>query len=107
VDAHSAMVMAQGFTQEQVKSIIDDVDGSALIDIKTKKLLHLAAKTTRNAYKVTEDDIKTLIQDGCSEEEIFEAIAVTALFNYMDRMADALGAPVEGFQEMMAQMAGK
>lgn len=101
------MVMAQGFTQEQVKSIIDDVDGSALIDIKTKKLLHLAAKTTRNAYKVTEDDIKTLIQDGCSEEEIFEAIAVTALFNYMDRMADALGAPVEGFQEMMAQMAGK
>jgi alkylhydroperoxidase family enzyme len=101
------MVMAQGFTQEQVKSIIDDVDGSALIDTKTKKLLHLAAKTTRNAYKVTEDDIKTLIQDGCSEEEIFEAIAVTALFNYMDRMADALGAPVEGFQEMMAQMAGK
>lgn len=101
------MVMAQGFTQEQVKSIIEDVDGSALIDAKTKKLLHLAAKTTRNAYKVTEEDIQMLIQDGCSEEEIFEAIAVTALFNYMDRMADALGAPVEGFQEMMAQMAEK
>jgi 5,10-methenyltetrahydromethanopterin hydrogenase len=34
-------------------------------------------------------------------------VAVTSLFNYMDRMADALGAPVEGFQEMMAQMAGE
>ena len=100
------MGMAQGFTREQVKSIIDDVDGSELIDTKTKKLLHLAEKTTRHAYKVTEEDIQALIKDGCSEEEVFEAVAVTALFNYMDRMADALGAPVEGFQEMMAQMAG-
>ncbi len=101
------MVMAQGFTRKQVKSILDDVDGSDLIDKKTKKLLHLAEKTTRYAYKVTEEDIKTLKTDGCSEEEIFEAVAVTSLFNYMDRMADALGAPVEGFQEMMAQMAGE
>jgi alkylhydroperoxidase family enzyme len=100
------MVMAQGFTREQVKRIIDDVDGSDLIDAKTRSLLHLAEKTTRNAYKVTEDDFKRLQQEGCTEEEIFEAVAVTALFNYMDRMADALGAPVEGFQEMMAQMAG-
>ena len=46
-----------------------------------------------------------LKQAGCSEEDIFEAIAVAALFNFMDRMADALGAPLEGFQEMMAQMA--
>jgi hypothetical protein len=31
---------------------------------------------------------------------------VTSLFNYMDRMADAIGAPVEGFQEMTVQMLG-
>jgi alkylhydroperoxidase family enzyme len=101
------MVMAQGFTREQVKSIIDDVDGSNLIDTKTKQLLHLAEKVTRHAHKVTEVDIQTLLNDGCREEEIFEAVAVTSLFNYMDRMADALGAPVEGFQEMMARMAGE
>lgn len=101
------MVMAQGFTQEQVQRIIDDVDGSDLIDAKTRKLLHLAKKTTRHAYKVTEEEIQALEQDGCRQEEIFEAVAVTSLFNYMDRMADALGAPVEGFQEMMAQMAGE
>lgn len=99
------MVMAQGFTQEQVRSIIADVDGTDLIDAKTKRLLHLAETATRHAHKLTEEDIASLKEFGCSEEEIFEAIAVTALFNYMDRMADALGAPVEGFQEMMAQMA--
>ena len=104
VDAHSAMAMAQGFSQEEVKSIIENVAGSSLIDDKTKKILHFSEKITRHAYKVIESDIQGLKDSGCSEEEIFEAVAVTSLFNYMDRMADALGAPVEGFQEMMAQM---
>lgn len=98
------MAMAQGFTQEEVKGILEDIDNSALIDDKAKQLLHLSKKITRNAYKVTNSDIQRLCKNGCSEEEIFEAIAVTALFNYMDRMADALGAPVEGFQDMMTEM---
>lgn len=100
------MVMAQGFTREQVKSILDDVDGSDLIDAQTKQLLHLAEKINRHADKVSDEDIQALKQDGCSEEAIFEAVAVTALFNFMDRMADALGAPLEGFQEMIAQISG-
>ena len=41
---------------------------------------------------------------GCTDDEVFEAIAVASLFNFMDRMADALGAPVEGFQDMVEQM---
>lgn len=98
------MVMAQGFTQEQVESILDDIDGSSLIDEKTKRLLHLSQTVTRNAYKVHEGTIQDLRDQGCTDEELFEAVAVTSLFNYMDRMADALGAPVEGFQEMMKQM---
>ncbi len=98
------MVMAQGFTQEQVESILEDIDGSSLIDDKTKQLLHLSATVTRNAYKVHEGTMKDLRDHGCTDEELFEAVAVTSLFNYMDRMADALGAPVEGFQEMVKQM---
>jgi hypothetical protein len=54
--------------------------------------------------KIHECTIQILRENGRTEEEIFETIAVTALFNFMDRMADALGAPVEGFQEMMQQM---
>jgi alkylhydroperoxidase family enzyme len=104
VDAHSAMVMTQGFTQDQVKSILEDIDGSSRIDDKTKQILHFSEKVTRHAHKVTESDIKTLKDIGCTEEEVFEAIAVTSLFNYMDRMADALGAPVENLQEMVASM---
>ena len=98
------MVMAQGYTQEQVQSILENIDGSPLIDDKTKRLLLLSETVTRNAYKIHEDTMKTLRDHGCTDEEIFEAIAVASLFNFMDRMADALGAPVEGLQEMMKQM---
>jgi len=98
------MAMAQGFTKEQVQSILDDIDGSTLIDAKARRLLHFAETITRHSYKVQDTTIQALRDSGCSDAEIFETIAVAALFNYMDRMADALGAPVEGFQDMMAQM---
>jgi alkylhydroperoxidase family enzyme len=101
------MVMAEGFTQEQVQSILEDVDGSNLIDEKTKMLLQLAKKINHESSKIHEGTIKILRDNGYTEEEIFETIAVTALFNFMDRMADALGAPVEGFQEMIKQMNDK
>jgi uncharacterized peroxidase-related enzyme len=104
VDAHSAMAMAQGFTRDQVKSILEDIDGTSLIDEKAKMLLHLSEKITKNSYKIHEGTLRELKSRGLSDEELFEAIAVASLFNYMDRMADALGAPVEGFQDMMAQM---
>jgi len=98
------MAMAQGFTREEVQSILEDIDGSTLIDDKTKRLLHFSELITRHSYQVHDATIRELRDSDCTEEEIFEAVAVAALFNYMDRMADALGAPVEGFQDMMAQM---
>ncbi len=95
------MVMAQGFTQDQVERILNDIDGSTLIDDKTKRLLHFSETITRNAYKIHAGMLQDLRDHGCRDEELFEAIAVASLFNFMDRMADALGAPVEGLQEMM------
>ncbi len=98
------MVMAQGFTQEQVQSILENIDGSTLIDDKTKRILHFSENITRNSHKIHEGTLQELREQGCTDEELFESIAVASLFNFMDRMADALGAPVEGLQEMMKQM---
>jgi len=99
------MVMAQGqLNQKQMQSILDDPEGSDLLDEKTKGLLRLAAKMTRESYKVTPEDIEALRILGLSDEMILEGIHVIAFFNYLDRMADATGAPVENLQEMVANM---
>ena len=101
------MVMALGFSRLDVQNILADVDNTTLIDDKTRKLLQLAGKITKHAFKVTESDIQALRDADCTDEEIFEAVAVASLFNYMDRVADALGTPVEGFQDMIEQMMQK
>jgi uncharacterized peroxidase-related enzyme len=106
VDAHGAMVMAQGqLSREKMQSILENPEGSDLIDEKAKALLKLAAKMTKESHKVTAEDIETLRGKDFSDDVILEAIHVIAFFNYLDRMADATGAPVENLQEMMANMA--
>ncbi len=97
------MAMTQGFTRQEVQSILENIDETSLIDNKTKMLLHLSEKITRESYKIHEETMQELRKQGCSDEELFETVAVTSLFNFMDRMADGLGAPVEGFQDMIEQ----
>jgi len=96
------MVMAQGFTEEQVDGILEDVEGSDLIDERTRALLRFAEKVTRHSHKIVERDIRTLRDLGLVDEEILEALHVIAFFNYVDRMADASGAPVENLRQLMA-----
>jgi uncharacterized peroxidase-related enzyme len=96
------MVMAQGFSQQEVKSILDDVEKSSLIDEKTKAILRFAEKVTKYAYKITEADIQKLREIGFTDEDILEATEVISLFNFLDRIADALGAPVENIQQAMS-----
>ncbi|MBW1851931.1 MAG: carboxymuconolactone decarboxylase family protein [Deltaproteobacteria bacterium] len=93
------MVMAQGYTKEAVISILENVEGSILIDNKTKAILRYAEKVTRNAYDVTESDIQILRQSDCSDEEILEATFIIAYYNAINRIADALGAPIENLVE--------
>ena len=97
------MVMAQGFSQEDVKSILDDIEKTTLIDDRTKAILRFSEKVTRHAYKVTEADIQTLKEHGYTDEDVLEATEVIALFNFLDRIADALGAPVENLQKALSK----
>lgn len=97
------MVMAQGYTREQVESILDNFEESELIDHKTKGLLRLAEKTTITPHKITEEDINKLKELGFNDKEILEAVFVAAGFNMIDRLADALGTPLDNFVESMTK----
>ena len=95
------MVMAQGFSREQLRSILEDVRSSALIYETTKALLVFSEKVTREPSKAAPEEIENLRGMGLSDEAILEAVQVISFFNYLDRMADTLGTPVENFQDMM------
>jgi uncharacterized peroxidase-related enzyme len=95
------MAMAQGYTKEQVDSILDNFEASDLIDQKTKGLLRYAEKITRTPHDITKEDITALKELGLNDTEILEGVYVASAFNMIDRLADALGTPVDNFVESM------
>ena len=58
-------------------------------------LLEFSERITREAAKMMEDDVKRLRGAGLTDEEILEGAAICAYFNFIDRIADAFGVPLD------------
>ncbi len=70
----------------------------APLDGPTRALLDLAVKVTREPWSCTQADIEKLRSLGLKDEDILDGIQVMALFNYTNRLMDALGVEVnEGY----------
>lgn len=62
-------------------------------------LCAFAAKLTHTQHDMTADDLETLRRLGFSEESVMDAVQIIAFFNYITRVADALGLEPEEFLE--------
>lgn len=60
-------------------------------------MLEYVELITRAAYRSTADDVEKLRLAGWKEEEIAEAVYVTALFAFFNRVADAFGIPAQDY----------
>lgn len=98
------MVMAlKGYREDEVRGILEDVEGSTLIDSNQKAMLHFAEELTRLDKKLTQSDIGILRNNGFSDEEILEAVLVIGFYNLMNRFVIAIGSPVEEVRELFFQ----
>ena len=71
-------------------SVLDDYR-SANIDAKFAELLVLIEKAARNASSVTAADVEAVRAAGWSDEAIYDAITVCALFNFYTTWVDGSG----------------
>jgi alkylhydroperoxidase family enzyme len=67
-----------------------DLD-EAKLSFAERALLSYVAKVTEAAYRTTAEDVQALRQHGWTEPQIAEAVYVTALFAFFNRVADAFG----------------
>jgi alkylhydroperoxidase family enzyme len=52
---------------------------------------------TRDAARSTQADVQKLRDAGWKEEQIAEAVYITALFAFFNRVADAFGVPSQDY----------
>ena len=60
-------------------------------------MLDYAEIITRAAYRSTVEDVQKLRDAGWAEEQIAEAVYVTAMFAFFNRVADAFGIPSQDY----------
>jgi alkylhydroperoxidase family enzyme len=76
-----------------VQSVLQDLESSALAE-REKALLRFVAKVNHQSPAITADDMKPLYAAGWTDEAIYYAITVCALFNFYNRWIDASGVHV-------------
>jgi len=54
-------------------------------------MLDYAVKLTISQSTMSEDDIRTLRSHGFDDRDILDIVYVVCLYNFNDRMADAMG----------------
>jgi len=62
-----------------------------------RALLEYVKLVTKAAYRTTADDVQELRDAGWSEDQIAEAVYVTAMFAFFNRVADAFGVPSQEY----------
>jgi len=70
---------------------------SAPISAQDKALCAFAEKLTHSPSRMTSDDLDILRSHGLDDRAIHDATQVVSYFNYINRIADALGVEPEDF----------
>jgi alkylhydroperoxidase family enzyme len=60
-------------------------------------LLDYVRQVSEAAYRTTPEDVQKLRDAGWKEEQIAEAVYVTAMFAFFNRVADAFGVPSQEY----------
>lgn len=84
------LVKDERFVQ-QMKEDYRDADLSK----KERAILDYAVKLTEKPSSVVDEDVHTLRQLGCTDQEILDICQITSYFNFVNRMAEGLGVELE------------
>jgi uncharacterized peroxidase-related enzyme len=76
--------------EPMVWAALRDLESAPLAEPE-KALLRFIAKVTQRPYAIVRDDVDALHLHGWSDEAIYDAITVSALFNFYNRWVNASG----------------
>jgi uncharacterized peroxidase-related enzyme len=87
---HAATAELLGTPKDAISSALNDLDVSS-IDHKMKPVLRYARKLTQRPDDLTQADADAIFAVGWRDDALYHAVAVTALFNFMNRLVEGIG----------------
>jgi uncharacterized peroxidase-related enzyme len=81
--------------EQLVKALQEDYRTAAISD-QERVMLDYVAQVTRDATRISTDDMGKLRNAGFDDRAILQITLIAAWFNYINRVADALGVGREG-----------
>jgi uncharacterized peroxidase-related enzyme len=90
VESHAEFLRRVTLDDALVRSLREDFR-TAPISQKDRVMLEFAVKLTKDATKISPDDHAALRQVGFDDRGILQVTLIAAWFNYINRVADALG----------------
>jgi alkylhydroperoxidase family enzyme len=85
-----------------VQALVEGKLEEAELSPAERALLEYVTKVTEAAYRTTAEDVQELREHGWTEAQIAEAVYITAMFAFFNRVADAFGIQPQGYLEMNA-----
>jgi uncharacterized peroxidase-related enzyme len=70
---------------------------TAGVDERRLAILRFADKLTRTPGSMSSEDVESLRSVNCSDVDILHVTEVVAYYAYVNRLADALGVPLESW----------
>jgi alkylhydroperoxidase family enzyme len=87
-----------------VHGVLADAEASSLDD-RHKALFRFVDKVNQESYRIRPADLESLRESGWTDEAIYFAITVCAMFNFYNRWIDATG--VHAMSEEAHRLGGK
>lgn len=87
---HAVTAQAFGVPHELIQALVRDLE-TARVDERLRSILRVVRKLTSLPSRLVPSDIDAVREAGWDDAAIHDAVAVCALFNFMNRYVEGLG----------------
>ena len=95
IEAHARSLRDEGEDSKWVKNLKDRGYAAIFLDHRQLAICRYSEKLTLSPKDMTEADLNPLKEVGFTDEDILDLVQVISYFNYINRIADAVGVPPE------------
>jgi uncharacterized peroxidase-related enzyme len=100
LDSHASFLRTQGGNDELLQALSNANLDSPSLNLRERRMLDFVGKVTIESYKISPADIDLMKGVGWDQQEIAEAVHITALFACFNRVANAFGLPSQNLLDL-------